>query len=58
MSHIQLPYRYVKKKKQIQFNLPRSYEGAEYIKRLPFITNKNPAFGNEVLNVLRNREDF
>ena len=52
MSHIQLPYRYVKKKKKkIQFNLPRSYEGAEYIKRLPFITNKNPAFGNEVLNV-------
>ena len=57
MSYIQLPYGYVKSK-QIRFNLPRNYENSQYIKRLPYITNKVPDVENKVLNALKNREDF
>ena len=53
MSYIQLPYRLVKKSKQIQFNLPANYEESQYIKRLPYITNKGPDFNNKILDVLR-----
>ena len=35
MSYIQLPYGFLKNTKQIQFNLPRNYEGSQCIKRLP-----------------------
>ena len=58
MSYIQLPYGLVKKSKQIQFNLPKNYEEYQYIKRLPYITNKRPDCNNKVLDLLRNREDF
>ena len=30
MSYIQLPYGYVEKEKQVQFNLPNSYEESFY----------------------------
>ena len=53
MSYIQLPYGLVKKSKQIQFNLPENYEESQYIKRLPYITNKGPDFNNKILDVLR-----
>ena len=42
MSYIQLPYGFVKNNKQIQFILPRNYEDSQYIKRLPYISNKGP----------------
>ena len=58
MSYIKLPYGLVKKSKQIQFNLPKNYEESQYIKRLPYISNKGPDFNNKVLDHLRNREDF
>ena len=58
MSYIQLPYGYVKSNKQIQFNLPRNYENSQYVKRLPYITNKGPDVENKVFNALKNREDF
>ena len=58
MSYIQLPYGFIKNNKQIQFNLPNNYEKNQYIKRLPYITNKGPAVENQILNVLKNREDF
>ena len=58
MSYIQLPYALVKKRKQIQFNLPKNYEESQYIKRLPYISNKGPDFNNKVLDLLRNREDL
>ena len=58
MSYIQLPYGFVKNNKQIQFNLPNNYEENQYIKRLPYITNKGPAVENQVLNALKNREDL
>ena len=58
MSYIKLPYGLVKKSKQIQFNLPKNYEESQYIKRLPYISNKGPDFNNKVLDLLRNWEDF
>ena len=58
MSYIQLPYGFVKNNKQIQFILPRNYEDSQYIKRLPYISNKGPDIENNILNALKNREDF
>ena len=58
MSYIQLPYGFVKNNKQIQFNLPRNYEDSQYIKRLPYISNKGPDVENNILNALKNREHF
>ena len=46
MSYIQLPYRYVKNNKQVQFNLPSDYEESKYYKEVTFITNENPAVKN------------
>ena len=57
MSYIQLPYGIVKSNTQIQFNSPNNYEENQYIKRLPYITNNGPAVENQILNVLKNRED-
>ena len=58
MLNIQLPYGFVKNNKQVQFNLPGDYEESQYYKELPYITNKNPAVENNILNLLRNREDL
>ena len=58
MFYIQIPYGLVKKNKQIQFNLPKNYEESQYIKRLPYITNKGPDFSNKFLDLLRNWEDL
>ena len=58
MSYIQLPYYFVKNNKQVQFNLTSDYEESQYCKEVPYITNKNPAVENNLLNLLRNREDF
>ena len=58
MSYIQLSYCFVKNNKQIQLNLPNNYEKNQYIKRLPYITDKGSAVENQILNVLENREDF
>ena len=37
--------------------LPKNYEESLYIKRLAYITHKDPDFNNKVLDLLRNRED-
>ena len=58
MSYIQLPYGYVKNDKQFQFNLPSDYEESQYYKEVPHITNESPAVKNNLLNLLRNREDL
>ena len=54
-SYTQLPDAFVKNNKQIQFNLPRNYEDSQYIKRLPYISNKGPDVENKVLNTLKNK---
>ena len=58
MSYIQLSYGLVKNNKKIQFNLSRNYENSQYIKRLPYITNKGPDVENKVLDVLNNRDNI
>ena len=58
MSDIQLPYSYVRNNKQIQFNLPKGYEEEQYLKDVPYITNLDPAVKNNLLNLIKNREDF
>ena len=56
--YIQLPYGFVKNNKQVQFNLPSNYEESQYYKEVLYITNKSHAVENNLLNLLRNREDF
>ena len=34
------------------------YEEYEYYKEVPLITNENPAVKNNILNLLKNREDL
>ena len=58
MSYIQLRYGFRKNSKQTQFNLPKNYETSQYVKRLPYITNKGPDFDNKVIDLINNREDF
>ena len=58
MSYIQLPYGYVENNKQIQFNLPNNYEEPFYLKEVPHLTNRNPAIENNLLNLIRNRDDL
>ena len=58
MSNIQLPYCYVKNNKQVQFNLPNNYEESFYLKEVPHLTNQNLAIENNLINLIRNRDDF
>ena len=58
MSYIQLPYGYVENNKQVQFNLPNNYEESFYLQEVPHLTNKNPAIENNLLNLIRNRDDL
>ena len=58
MSYIQLPHGFRINRKQIQFNLPKKYETSQYVKRLPYITNKGPDFGNNVIELINSREDL
>ena len=51
-------YGFVKNNKQILFNLPSDYEESQYYKEVPFITNDSPTVKNNLLNLLRNRDDF
>ena len=58
MLYIQLPNGFVKNIKQVQFDLPSDYEESQYYKEVHFITNQGPAVENNLLNLLRNREDL
>ena len=58
MLYIELPYGYVRNNKQVQFNLAIDYEEYQYYKEVPYITNQGPAVENNLLNLLRNREDL
>ena len=58
MSNIQLPYSYVKNNKQVQFNLPSNYEESFYLKEVPHLTNKDPAIENNLINLIKNRDDL
>ena len=58
MSYIQLPYGYVENNKQVQFNLPNNYEESFYFEKIPYLTTQNPAVENNLINLIRNRDDF
>ena len=58
MSYIQLPYGYVKNNKQVQFNLPSNYEESFYLKEVPHLTNNDPDIENNLINVIKNRDDL
>ena len=58
MSYIQLPYGYVNKEKQIQFNLPNNYEESFYFDKVPYLTTKTPAVENNLINLIKNRDDL
>ena len=57
MSYIQLPYGYVRNNKQIQFNLPNNYEESFYLEKAPYLTNKSPVVENNLINLIKNRDD-
>ena len=58
MSYIQLPYGYVNKQKQTQFNLPSNYEESFYLDKVPYLATKNPAVENNLINLTKNRDDL
>ena len=58
MSYIPLPYGYVKNDNQVQFNLPSNYEESFYLKEVPHLTNKDPAIENNLINLIKNRDDL
>ena len=58
MSHIQLPCGYVKNNMQVQFNLPKNYEGSFYFNEVLHFTNKDPAIENNLINLIKNRDDL
>ena len=58
MSYIQLPYGYVNKQKQIQFSLPSNYEESFYLHKAPYLTTKNTAVENNLINLIKNRDDL
>ena len=58
MSYIPLPYGYVKNDNQVQFNLPSNYKESFYLKEVPHLTNKDPAIENNLINLIKNRDDL
>ena len=58
MLYIQLPYGYVENNKQIRFNLPNNYEESFYLKEVSHLTNPNPAIENNLLNLIRTKDDL
>ena len=58
MSYIQLPFSYVKNNKQVQFNLPSNYEESFYLKEVPHLTNQDLTIENNLINLVKNRDDI
>ena len=40
----------VRNEKQLQFNLPKNYEESHYIKRFPYVGDKELQFDNSIIN--------
>ena len=58
MSYIQLPYGYVENNKQVQFNLPKNYEESFYHDKVSHLTKRDPATENDLINLIKNRNDL
>ena len=41
-----------------RFNLPKNYEESFYFNEVPYLTNKDPAIENNLINLIKNRDDL
>lgn len=57
-SFVQLPYGLLKTSKKIECHLPKDYEEAQYIKRLPYIQNKDLHYSHSIIDLLKDGDDF
>ena len=58
-SYIQIPYRFRKVSKPIQFSIPKNLAENQYLNRIGYITNKHdPTVKNNILDAVKNREDL
>ena len=51
-------YGHAENNKQVQFNLRNNYKESFYLKEVPHLTIKNPPIENNLLNLIRNRDDL
>ena len=58
MSYVQLPFGYVEKNKEIQFNLPSNFEESFYLSKVPRLTRADPAVENDLINLMKKRDDL
>ena len=59
MSYVQLPYGLIRKDKKIKLDLPKNYGVSQYIKKSPYLDNRNyPKFQNEAKNIVKKRADL
>ena len=58
MSYIQLPYGYVEKNKEVQFNLPSNFEESSYLSKVLHLMRTDPAVENDFINLIKNRDDL
>ena len=58
MLYIQLPYGYVENNKQVQFNLQKNYEESFYLNKVPYLTKGDTATENDLINLIKNRDDL
>ena len=58
MSYIQLPYGYVENNKQFQFNLPSNFEESFYLSKVSHLTRRDPTVENDLINLIKNRDDL
>ena len=58
MLHIQLPYSYVENNKQVQFNLQSNFEESFYLSKVPHLMRRDPTVENDLINLIKNRDDF
>ena len=58
MLYNELPYGYVENKKQVQFNLQKNFEESFFPDKVPYLTKRDPATENDLINLIKNRDDF
>ena len=58
MSYVSLPFGLIQKNKLIKLDLPKNYAASQYIKRLPYIENKDKNFQNKIIDLVNNCTDL
>ena len=44
--------------KQVQFNLPSNFEESFYLSKVPHFTRRDPTVENDLINLIKNRDDL